>query len=386
MDSLAKNTILELRNLLNDLKIYFIGPLDPLIRPWSVVGRYVRRCIIIYEKMSFDKIVVLCKQASIQFKILSAQLAKNRLNSNSITNKQENTSNKSNNQTDQQFEIDNFHHSNHSNSPMSGALFLNDESNFTIMNQTADYLLNRSANDCSGMDLDESLGHPVTFYLALILAYSCLDYILCSKGHFNSKALTSTVSAQRTQSLSNFKPITDANSIEKPIKITNKTKQHPSTVKFSLQPSQLIKESASIHQTPVNDLKSMPPPLLPTEAPCELPQSNADAASAFTLKNGCAFSRKIAEYFVAKQANLIENNDHDALNPVELHYKIDELLAYDSNFADAYYLKYLNFMRLRDYPCALKALHDYFDRAFFAGSVSLAALNLCSLEYRFDNK
>jgi hypothetical protein len=109
-------------------------------------------------------------------------------------------------------------------------------------------------------------------------------------------------------------------------------------------------------------------------------------APGFTLKNGCAFSRKIAEYFVAQQANLIENNDYDALNPVEIQAKIEELLAYDSNFADAYYLKYLNYLRLRDYPSALKALHDYFDRAIFAGSVSLAALNLCSLEYRFDNK
>jgi len=141
----------------------------------------------------------------------------------------------------------------------------------------------------------------------------------------------------------------------------------------------------SIHHTPISDLKSMPPPtLLPTTSEKNLAEDGQIAA--FTLKNGCAFSRKIAEYFVAQQANLIENNDHDALNPIELHYKIEELLAYDSNFADAYYLKYLNFMRLRDYPSALKALHDYFDRAFFAGSVSLAALNLCSLEYRFDNK
>lgn len=149
---------------MNDLKIYFIGPLDPLIRPWSVVGRYVRRCIIIYEKMSFDKIVILCKQASIQFKILSDQLAKNSQNLASVTAKQnENTANNNNKNTsnnDQHFEIENFH-GNHSNSPMSGALFLNDESNLTIMNQTGDYLLNRSANDCSGMDLDESLGHPV---------------------------------------------------------------------------------------------------------------------------------------------------------------------------------------------------------------------------------
>lgn len=132
----------------------------------------------------------------------------------------------------------------------------------------------------------------------------------------------------------------------------------------------------------------MPPPNLPsTDATNNaLIQNTNSENSAFTLKNGCTFSRKIAEFFVAKQANLIENNEHDALNPMELNNKINELLAHDSHFADAYYLKYLNSLRLRDYPLALKALHDYFDRAFFSGSVSLAALNLCSLEYRFDNK
>jgi anaphase-promoting complex subunit 5 len=61
-------------------------------------------------------------------------------------------------------------------------------------------------------------------------------------------------------------------------------------------------------------------------------------------------------------------------------------LAHDPSFADAYYLKYLNYLRLRDYPSSLKSLHDYFDRLILAGSVSLAALNLCSLEYRFNNK
>jgi len=119
--------------------------------------------------MPFDKIVNLCKQASIQFKILSTQLAKSRIEIGSAS-KQTNTSNKVNadggntttnqaemNQIDQNYDLENYHHhnSNHSNSPMSGALFLNDESNLTI---TGDYL-NRSSNDCIGMDLDESLGH-----------------------------------------------------------------------------------------------------------------------------------------------------------------------------------------------------------------------------------
>ncbi len=114
--------------------------------------------------------------------------------------------------------------------------------------------------------------------------------------------------------------------------------------------------------------------------------SSSSLSYALSIKNSCAFSRKIAEYFVAQQAYLIENNEHEALSPFELQQKIDELISYDSSFSDAYYLKYLNYVRLRDYTCALKALHDYFDRLLLAGTVSLAALNLSSLEYRFDSK
>ena len=43
IDYLIKETIIEVRNFINDLKIYFIGqPLnDPLIRPWSVIGKNI---------------------------------------------------------------------------------------------------------------------------------------------------------------------------------------------------------------------------------------------------------------------------------------------------------------------------------------------------------
>jgi hypothetical protein len=140
----------------------------------------------------------------------------------------------------------------------------------------------------------------------------------------------------------------------------------------------------------------MPPPSasiigsskkLPPSSPTAYSATATAAQSySFSLTNGCAFSRKIAEYFVAQQSRLLENNEHDALNPVELQQKIDELIAYDSSFSDAYYLKYLNYLRLRDYTLALKSLHDYFDRLILDDSASLAALNLCSLEFRFDNK
>jgi hypothetical protein len=114
--------------------------------------------------------------------------------------------------------------------------------------------------------------------------------------------------------------------------------------------------------------------------------STINGASSDSLLNGYAFSRRIAEYFVAQQAYLIENNEREALSPQALHAKIEELLGYDPSFSDVYFLKYLNYLRLKDYPSALKALHDYFDRFVYSCSISYAPLNLCSLEYRFDNK
>ncbi len=384
IDSLARNCILELRNLINDLKIYFIGPPinDPLIRPWSVVGRYVRRCIIIYEKMPFDKLVTLCKQASVQFKDLSAVISKNRKISESAVKLNELNIQNSDNPIDSHYEIEN------SNSPVSGALFLNDESYLTM---TGD-CFNRSANaDCSGMDMDESAVSLNQINNTSLNCSNNREFInrFYSQTVFNSKALTSTVSAQRTQALGNFKTNDKADNL---VNLTKASKSTQSTV--TSNNTKLPTTTASQTTARTNNAKtnleagindSMPPPPVAALV-ATVSTANSALPFAFSLKNGCAYSRRIAEYFVAQQASLIENNEHDALSPAELNQKIDELLAFDVNFADAYYLKYLNFMRLRDYPSSLKALHDYFDRAIYAGSVSLAALNLCSLEYRFDNK
>lgn len=80
IDRISGDTLLELRNLMSDLKIYVIGPnlTDPLIRPWSVLGKYVRRCVIVYERMQFDKLVEICKRASGQFKQLSRYIYRSR--------------------------------------------------------------------------------------------------------------------------------------------------------------------------------------------------------------------------------------------------------------------------------------------------------------------
>ncbi|CAF0704565.1 unnamed protein product [Brachionus calyciflorus] len=349
-ERLSRNLLLELKLLINALKIYFIGPnlTECFIKPWSVVGKYVRRCIIIYEKMSFDKLVNLSKQASIEFKhfnnFLSQPIQKNKNEKSNLLAEN----------LEHHYEIDN------STSPMRGeGLFLNDESNLTITSEW----FNRSNNaEFSCMDLeplDESLTHSHSIHQKPI-----------SSNRLNQKALTSTVSAQRTQSLSNFKSSktdegtsrSDANN-----ELRNAGTKI-STVKFQLP---LQKETSGVLEGSIMGPNDM---------------NTVNKITSFQSQNAIEFSRKTAEFFVAKQANLLENNEHDSMDPFELQQKINELLSFDSNFSDAYYLRYLNFLRLKDYPSALKALHDYFDRYLAGGSISLAALNLCSLEYRFDNK
>ena len=324
--------------------------------------------------MPFEKLVCLCKQISIQFRHVSLLINKSRSSSKMNTSTDSNTKTKDDNQIDQTYEIDN------SSSPTQGNLFLNDESNLTI---TGD-IFNKSANiDCSGMDLehlDDSLTQSNTNVNANTNNSFNNAFKPNSKSNrFNNiKALTSTVSAQRTQSQislkSNMK--SDHNSLDA-------TKQHHQhTVKFSLKSSDITMgppNKQQLTETPLNLINS-------SDKAVNSMSSNGAFSYALSIKNSCAFSRKIAEYFVAQQAHLIENNEHEALSPVELEQKIDELISYDSSFSDAYYLKYLNFLRLRDYPSALKALHDYFDRLILAGSASLAALNLSSLEFRFDSK
>ena len=384
-------TLIGIRSLITDLKIYFIGPHlnESLIKPWSVVGKYVRRCIIIYEKTPFDKIVTLSKQSSLQFKNLTCLITKhlnllNLANKKSADNVSVNGDSKTptypllktptlsksciHNLDPQNYEIDT------SNSPTAGTLFVNDESNITLASEW----LNRSSHaDCSVvMDLEESLTtQSSTAPSTLTTGAGANKFKNNSK--FDLKTLTSTVSAQRTHP---FKALAASSKLHSEIQIEAQHKSTHPTVTFQL-PSQhgdRTFETSIICESNVND--TVANFKFDTYA---AEKSNMDGSH---ITSGFEFSRKIAEYFVAKQAYLIENNEHDALSPVELMGKIDELISYDSSFSEAYYLKYLNYMRLKDYPMALKALHDYFDRLLLAGSVSLAALNLCSLEYRFDNK
>lgn len=72
---------------------------------------------------------------------------------------------------------------------------------------------------------------------------------------------------------------------------------------------------------------------------------------------------KQAEIFITQQSAFLENDEVKALNPKKLQKKIDEIVqTYTPLYSKAYFLSYLNNVRLRDLPNSIEALHRSFDR------------------------
>lgn len=107
----------------------------------------------------------------------------------------------------------------------------------------------------------------------------------------------------------------------------------------------------------------------------------------------CKWSAKQVELFVNQQCNLLENNELRALTPIEMQSKLNEIIRDNPLSAQAYFLGYMNQLRLRDIFGALNALHRAFDRSpmqimgqseqkgFQYFSVNLAVLH-ASFEHR----
>jgi anaphase-promoting complex subunit 5 len=75
------------------------------------------------------------------------------------------------------------------------------------------------------------------------------------------------------------------------------------------------------------------------------------------------WSSKQAEIFISQQSALLENDEVKALNPKELQKKIDDIVqTYQPLSSKAYFLSYLNNVRIRDLPNCLEALHRSFDK------------------------
>ncbi|XP_053963284.1 anaphase-promoting complex subunit 5 [Anastrepha ludens] len=101
------------------------------------------------------------------------------------------------------------------------------------------------------------------------------------------------------------------------------------------------------------------------------------------------WSPKQADLFVTQQCKLLENNELRALPPIELQNKLTEIIQDNPLNSQAYFLGYMNQLRLRDYYGAMDALHRAFDRGpmqmmtqceqkgFQYFSVNLAVLHAC---------
>ncbi|CAG02518.1 unnamed protein product, partial [Tetraodon nigroviridis] len=109
-------------------------------------------------------------------------------------------------------------------------------------------------------------------------------------------------------------------------------------------------------------------------------------------------SQKQAEYFLARQAYLLKNDENKALKPAELQKELNNMLKFNPDFAEAHYLNYLNSLRVQDIFLSAHSLLHYFDRLILSGnegksngddgygrSLRYAALNLASLHCRFGH-
>lgn len=109
-------------------------------------------------------------------------------------------------------------------------------------------------------------------------------------------------------------------------------------------------------------------------------------------------SQKQAEYFLARQAYLLKNDENKALKPAALQEELNNMLKFNPDFAEAHYVNYLNNMRVQDIFLSAHSLLHYFDRLILSGnegksngdegygrSLRYAALNLASLHCRFGH-
>ncbi|XP_037914356.1 anaphase-promoting complex subunit 5 [Hermetia illucens] len=78
--------------------------------------------------------------------------------------------------------------------------------------------------------------------------------------------------------------------------------------------------------------------------------------------NHSKWSVKQAELFILQQSLLLESNQLQALPPMELQSRINEIIEDNPLLSQAHFLSYMNYLRLRDFFSALDVLHRTFDR------------------------
>lgn len=109
----------------------------------------------------------------------------------------------------------------------------------------------------------------------------------------------------------------------------------------------------------------------------------------------CKWSIKQAELFVAQQSALMQNNETCALSPKEMQLRLNEIILDNPLYTQAYFLSYMNNIRIRDVFNSLDTLHRSFDRSTLKTILSTvndskdyqySSLNLAILHTQFNHK
>ncbi|KAJ8667297.1 hypothetical protein QAD02_008959 [Eretmocerus hayati] len=94
----------------------------------------------------------------------------------------------------------------------------------------------------------------------------------------------------------------------------------------------------------------------------DVPGDKQDFATKKSLHRQKVWGGRQAELLVAEQAHAIITDEHKALSPHEIYVLVKELLSNSPYYAEAHYLNYLNFLRIREYVGAVDSLYHCFDR------------------------
>ncbi|KAK5639964.1 hypothetical protein RI129_010775 [Pyrocoelia pectoralis] len=108
------------------------------------------------------------------------------------------------------------------------------------------------------------------------------------------------------------------------------------------------------------------------------------------------WSKCQAQLFIATQAALLCSNEEKAFNPKELGMHIKNLIKANPDLAEAHFLNYLNYLRVKEYCGAISSLYHCFDKSGFIDSKGnvdekskgfrFAALNLAVLYFHFGHR
>ncbi|KAK9882007.1 hypothetical protein WA026_018860 [Henosepilachna vigintioctopunctata] len=107
------------------------------------------------------------------------------------------------------------------------------------------------------------------------------------------------------------------------------------------------------------------------------------------------WTRRQAELFIATQAALLESNEEKAMRPKDLQNIISNILKTNPNLAEAHFLAYLNYLRVKEFCGAIDSLYHCFDLNNIGEMKNgnddkpkiyrFAALNLAVLHHHFDH-